>query len=211
MTGNFSTMKGGSLTGVELTNQVLANPQILWQKYFFIQLRRLEEDQKEVVLEWFNQMTNVSICFVCLTLFFLQLQEIYIGEIEKANNYLKMLVCQGYERLHTSERFKQEFIAKINHIENRVYFQKKRKTLMANLFDSEAEGGQTLQKKPYPASRRTVGVVAPPSEVMVAVDKEARGEKEQDVSAAKAPSLSKENEADQGVTGIAPKTDKLIS
>jgi len=54
---------------------------------------------------------------------------VYIGEIEKANNYLKMLVCQRYEQLHTSERFKEELIAKINHIENRAYFAKKFKTL----------------------------------------------------------------------------------
>ena len=36
-----------------------------------------------------------------------------------------MVVCQQYEKLHTSERFKEELIAKINHIENRNYFQKK--------------------------------------------------------------------------------------
>ena len=53
------------------------------------------------------------------------MQAVYIGEIEKANNYLKMVVCQQYEKLHTSERFKEELIAKINHIENRNYFQKK--------------------------------------------------------------------------------------
>ena len=53
----------------------------------------------------------------------------YIAEIEKANDYLKSLVSQSYDGLHTSERFKQEFIAKVNHIENRQYFHRKRKAL----------------------------------------------------------------------------------
>jgi len=50
------------------------------------------------------------------------LQRVYIEEIEKANNYLKMVVCQGYENLNTSDRLKDDFIAKVDHIENRVYF-----------------------------------------------------------------------------------------
>lgn len=63
------------------------------------------------------------------------MQAVYITEIEKANNYLKMVVCQQYERLHTSERFKEELIAKINHIENRGYFMKKIKNLQVHHVD----------------------------------------------------------------------------
>lgn len=36
-------------------------------------------DQSEIVLKWFTQMVD--------------LQTIYISEIEKANDYLKMMVC----------------------------------------------------------------------------------------------------------------------
>lgn len=65
---------------MELINQVLEEPQVLWTRTFFEHLQnRLPLDQKEVVLNWFHQMTN--------------LQEVYIGEIEKANNILKMSVC----------------------------------------------------------------------------------------------------------------------
>lgn len=49
----------------------------------------------------------------------------YIDEIEKANNYLKMLVCQGYELLHISDKMKEDFIGKLNNSENRQYFHKK--------------------------------------------------------------------------------------
>lgn len=69
---------------MEIINQVLEEPQVLWTRPFFDQLQnQLPLDQKEVVLNWFLQMTN--------------LQEVYIGEIEKANNILKMSVCQGFE------------------------------------------------------------------------------------------------------------------
>ena len=49
-----------SITGMDLINQVITDPQILWKKVFFTQLHRLSEDQKEVVLNWFEQMTKVS-------------------------------------------------------------------------------------------------------------------------------------------------------
>jgi type VI protein secretion system component Hcp len=67
------------------------------------------------------------------------LQAVYIAEIEKANNYLKMVVCQQYERLHTSERFKDELISKINHIENRGYFMKKIRNLQLHHVDSHGD------------------------------------------------------------------------
>ena len=87
----------------------------MWKKFFFLELRDLAQDQQAVVLQWFTQMTH--------------LQKVYINEIEKANDYLKSLVSKSYDSLSTSERFKQEFIAKVNHIENRQYFHRKRKAL----------------------------------------------------------------------------------
>ena len=46
---------------MELINQVLEEPQVLWTRTFFEHLQnRLPLDQKEVVLNWFHQMTNVS-------------------------------------------------------------------------------------------------------------------------------------------------------
>jgi len=63
----------------ELINQVIMDPQVMWRKYFYNNLDRLSLDQKQVLTQWFKQMS--------------QAQAMYIGEIEKANNYLKMVVC----------------------------------------------------------------------------------------------------------------------
>jgi hypothetical protein len=38
----------------------------------------------------------------------------YISELEKANNYLKMQVCQGFELLHINDRMKLTFVERIN-------------------------------------------------------------------------------------------------
>lgn len=52
-----------------------------------------------------------------------QAQAMYIGEIEKANNYLKMVVCQAYTEIGLGNSPQMEdFIKQINFIENRVYF-----------------------------------------------------------------------------------------
>ena len=104
-----------SRSGLELINRVLVEPHIMWKRFFFIELRELAQDQQDIVLQWFTQMTH--------------LQKVYINEIEKANDYLKSLVSKSYDSLSTSERFKQEFIAKVSHIENRQYFHRKRKAL----------------------------------------------------------------------------------
>lgn len=48
-----------------------------------------------------------------------ELQTAYIREIEKANDYLKSLVCSSFEKLNTDESLMNEFIGKIDHIENR--------------------------------------------------------------------------------------------
>jgi hypothetical protein len=49
----------------------------------------------------------------------------YISEIEKANNFLKLLVCQKFESLHINDKAKQEFIEKIQNLENKPYFHRK--------------------------------------------------------------------------------------
>ena len=72
----------------------------------------------------------------------------YINEIEKANDYLKSLVSQSYDSLHTSERFKQEFIAKVNHIENRQYFHRKRKALNISGTEHSREGRSRQRNSP---------------------------------------------------------------
>lgn len=102
-------------TGMDLINKVLEDPQILWKKHFFTELRTISPDQIQVVFTWFSQMVD--------------LQAIYIGEIERANDYLKMMVYQAFESLNASDSIKDEFIAKINHIENRQYFHRKRKAI----------------------------------------------------------------------------------
>jgi hypothetical protein len=49
----------------------------------------------------------------------------YIGEIEKANNFLKLHVCQKFESLHINDKAKQEFVEKIQNLENKPYFHRK--------------------------------------------------------------------------------------
>ena len=49
----------------------------------------------------------------------------YISELEKANNYLKMQVCQAFEFMHINDHMKLAFVDKINLIENKNYFNKK--------------------------------------------------------------------------------------
>jgi len=43
-----------SVNGLDLINQVITDPQILWKKTFFMNLHSLTDDQKEVVLNWFT-------------------------------------------------------------------------------------------------------------------------------------------------------------
>lgn len=49
----------------------------------------------------------------------------YISEIEKANNFLKLQVCQGFETLHINDKVKHEFVDKVNNLENKPYFHRK--------------------------------------------------------------------------------------
>ena len=81
----------------------------------------------------------------------------YINEIEKANDYLKSLVSQSYDSLHTSERYKQEFIAKVNHIENRQYFHRKRKALNIGNNESKAGGREGRGRSRSPIERLDPG------------------------------------------------------
>jgi len=47
------------VTGLDLINQVISDPGVLWRKYFYTTMSRLDDDQKEVLLNWFLQMTKV--------------------------------------------------------------------------------------------------------------------------------------------------------
>lgn len=47
------------VTGLDLINQVISDPGVLWRKYFYTTMGRLDDDQKEVLLNWFFQMTKV--------------------------------------------------------------------------------------------------------------------------------------------------------
>ena len=47
------------VTGLDLINQVISDPGVLWRKYFYTTMGRLDDDQKEVLLNWFLQMTKV--------------------------------------------------------------------------------------------------------------------------------------------------------
>ena len=81
----------------------------------------------------------------------------YISEIEKANDYLKSLVSQSYDSLHTSERYKQEFIAKVNHIENRQYFHRKRKALNIGSNEPTTSGRERRGRSRSPMERLDPG------------------------------------------------------
>lgn len=133
-----SQLLGTSATsGMDLINKVLADPQILWKKAFFQELATLPPDQIDVVFNWFKQMVD--------------LQAVYITEIEKANDYLKMMVCRSFDSLHTSDAIKEEFIAKINHIENRHYFHRKRTAILRSRdqpsFSSQMDGERRRRSK----------------------------------------------------------------
>mgnify|MGYP000856570868 FL=1 len=67
----------------------------------------------------------------------------YIGEIEKANNFLKLHVCQKFESLHINDKAKQEFVEKIQNLENKPYFHRKLAMLECSL--------QTPDFKPQPS------------------------------------------------------------
>jgi len=47
------------VTGLDLINQIISDPGVLWRKYFYTTMGRLDDDQKEVLLNWFFQMTKV--------------------------------------------------------------------------------------------------------------------------------------------------------
>ena len=48
------------MTGAQLIEKVLADPQILWKKFFYHELKLLSDTQQQVVLQWFQQMADVS-------------------------------------------------------------------------------------------------------------------------------------------------------
>ena len=43
-----------TMSGLELINKILADPQILWKRHFFTEIRRMPQDQLEVLLYWFS-------------------------------------------------------------------------------------------------------------------------------------------------------------
>ena len=47
------------VSGLDLINQVISDPGVLWRKYFYNTMGRLGDDQMEVLLNWFLQMTKV--------------------------------------------------------------------------------------------------------------------------------------------------------
>ena len=49
-----------SRSGLELINRVLVEPHIMWKRFFFIELRELAQDQQDIVLQWFTQMTHLQ-------------------------------------------------------------------------------------------------------------------------------------------------------
>ncbi len=48
-----------NLSGLDLINQVISDPGVLWRKFFYVSMFKLDDDQKEVLLNWFLQMTKV--------------------------------------------------------------------------------------------------------------------------------------------------------
>ena len=48
------------ITGAELIQKVVQDPQILWKRNFYMELNMLAQDQKQVVYAWFTQMSDVS-------------------------------------------------------------------------------------------------------------------------------------------------------
>lgn len=122
----FPTLAGSVLNGAsgthvqkatayQLIDRVLKEPQVMWKRHFFVQIRSLPHLEKQILLQWFAEMTS--------------LQTVYISEIEKANDFLKQMVSRSFDSLNASDTLKEEFLGKINHIENRHYFHRKRRAL----------------------------------------------------------------------------------
>lgn len=79
----------------------------------------------------------------------------YITEIEKANNYLKLQVCQGFEQLHISDKIKHEFVEKIHNLENKPYFHRKLAALDCNVGQVlEPHVPRATQPEPEPPAQK---------------------------------------------------------
>jgi uncharacterized protein YacL (UPF0231 family) len=87
----------------------------MWTRNFFYSLGAMSPSQQQIVNTWFQEMNEK--------------QQIYIKEIERANDQLK----QSSSDLFAQKGFGREqtdlFLKKVNFMENREYFFHKRKAM----------------------------------------------------------------------------------
>lgn len=98
-----------------LINEVIMYPQIMWTRNFFYSLGAMSTSQQTIMHEWFSEMNEK--------------QQIYIKEIERANQQLKETSAEMFRQKGFSEEQTNLFLKKVNFMENREYFFHKRKTM----------------------------------------------------------------------------------
>lgn len=90
-------------------------PQIMWTRNFFYSLGAMETQQQQIMHDWFQEMNEK--------------QQIYIKEIERANDQLKSTASELFGQKNFSNEQTDLFIKKVNFMENREYFFHKRKSM----------------------------------------------------------------------------------
>lgn len=110
-----------------LINSVIMYPQIMWTRNFFYSLGAMAPQQQQIMHDWFIEMNEK--------------QQIYIKEIERANDQLKETAASMFSEKGFSREQTDLFLKKVNFMENREYFFHKRRSMAskANAKDEDQE------------------------------------------------------------------------
>lgn len=113
-----------------LINSVIMYPQIMWTRNFFYSLGAMAPQQQQIMHDWFIEMNEK--------------QQIYIKEIERANDQLKETAASMFSEKGFSREQTDLFLKKVNFMENREYFFHKRRSMAsrANAKDDDEEGSR---------------------------------------------------------------------
>jgi len=105
-------------------------PQIMWTRNFFYSLGAMAPQQQQIMHDWFIEMNEK--------------QQIYIKEIERANDQLKETAASMFSEKGFSREQTDLFLKKVNFMENREYFFHKRRSMAsrANAKDDDQDGSR---------------------------------------------------------------------
>ena len=99
----------------QLIASVVMTPQMMWTKQFYHTISGMKEEDQKFIEDWFSDMNKK--------------QRIYIKEIERANNQLKETAARLFTQMKLSKGQIEQFLKKVNFMENREYFFNKKKVL----------------------------------------------------------------------------------